>query len=179
MHAGTDYGKYTDQVNEYLSCIQLSDEAFYNLVEYFSDSDRPVIVCMCGDHCPSIATKITSKSIDENDTRLYMTPFVIWSNFDLADKAYINESYTTGISFLMPYLMDVAGIPTSRYYKQINKLTSDYPAITANGYIDNDGVMHSYDAPEGIDEKINEYFCLEYNCLSSKDRMDEMFKIDR
>ena len=40
---------YTD-VETYLTLIRESDQAICNLIEYFSNVDRPVILCIFGDH---------------------------------------------------------------------------------------------------------------------------------
>lgn len=49
---------YEDKLNEYLSCIDLSVDALNNLIEYFKNSERPVILCMVGDHAPSFTDNI-------------------------------------------------------------------------------------------------------------------------
>ena len=55
-----------DQINEYLTSIKLSDEAFMYLVNYFKTIDRPVVICMVGDHSPAFAKDIVDKKY-END----------------------------------------------------------------------------------------------------------------
>ena len=43
------------EINEYLSCVNMTDQAFKELLAYYEETDRPVIICMVGDHCPVIA----------------------------------------------------------------------------------------------------------------------------
>ena len=42
------------KANRYLSLVKRSDEAFQELVDYFSNVSEPTILCMFGDHLPSI-----------------------------------------------------------------------------------------------------------------------------
>lgn len=47
-----DLGEITDNVNEYLTSIHLSIDAFISLIKCLEDSERPTIVLMVGDHAP-------------------------------------------------------------------------------------------------------------------------------
>ncbi|MEI3280165.1 MAG: sulfatase-like hydrolase/transferase [Eubacterium ramulus] len=42
------------KANRYLSLVKRSDDAFRELTEYFSQVTEPTIICMFGDHLPSI-----------------------------------------------------------------------------------------------------------------------------
>ena len=48
----TSTEEYYPAANRYLSLIYESDQAFKELVEYFSNVDEPTIICMFGDHQP-------------------------------------------------------------------------------------------------------------------------------
>ena len=44
VHAGTDYGEYDELMDEYLSCIKMTDAAVQELCDYFTEQyekDRP------------------------------------------------------------------------------------------------------------------------------------------
>ena len=144
VHAEGDFGSYQQQVNEYLTSIYDSDKAFMQLVEHYKNSDRPVIICMVGDHMPSFAKDIadyTAYSEDEIERRLRTTPFVIWANYDIEDA----NLGTIGMNSLVPRLLQTAQLGLSPYYEYLLELSEDYPVLTAYGsYYDADGVCHSY-----------------------------------
>ena len=50
VHVKSDHGNMNAQLEEYFSTIYLSATAIADLVEYFSNVDRPVVLCMVGDH---------------------------------------------------------------------------------------------------------------------------------
>ena len=83
--------QYYAKTNQYLSLIEKSDEAFEGLLEYFSNVDEPTVIVMFGDHQPKIETEfyeeLFGKSLDdltvEEDQKRYITPFVIWANYDI------------------------------------------------------------------------------------------------
>ena len=166
IHATGDFGEHDEEVDEYLTCIYDSDAAFMQLVSYFDTVDRPVVVCMVGDHMPSFAQDIANKdfaSEDEKEKALRTTPFVIWANFDIEDA----DLGTIGLNSLVPRVLQTAGTALSPYYEYILELSKDYPALTAYGsYYDANGVCHSYD-DEPV-EAISDYFYLEYANILNK-----------
>lgn len=164
VHVDNDFTTVTDHVNEYLSCIKKSDEAFHALLEYFENVDRQVVVCMLGDHSPWIANSIfDEKYLAEKDIRLRGTPFMIWSNVEIEEKdlGYISMNYLT------PTLFEVAGVKTSPYYKYMQQLKADLPIISSYGkYYDKAGNVYDYDENTIYTERINNYFNLEFNALN-------------
>lgn len=166
VHAEGDFGAYQSQVNEYLTGIYDSDKAFLQLVDYFEDVDRPVIICMVGDHMPSFAKDIADAdaySEDELERRLRSTPFVIWANFDIEDA----DLGVIGMNSLAPRVLEVAETGLSPYYEYILELSKDYPVLTAYGsYYDADGICHSYE--DDPVQAISDYFYLEYANILKK-----------
>ena len=57
VHAATDYGEYDELMDEYLSCIHMSDAAVQELCDYFTkqyeETGRKVVLAFAGDHAPS------------------------------------------------------------------------------------------------------------------------------
>lgn len=173
VHVQNDFGDYEQQMNEFLSCIQMSDKAFKDLTDYFETLDRPVVICMVGDHSPSFAGSIVDDiySEEEKQIRLRGTPFVIWANYELNsyDAGYI------GMNSLMPLLLESAQINSSPYYDYINQLRKKVPVLTSyDVYIDAEGETHSYQELTEYTEEINGYHYLEYNNLS-KERIQRLF----
>ena len=70
-------------IEEYLTCLSLSDEAFKNLTSYYEKCERDVIICMVGDHSPRFAKDLIYDSADDQ-TKICLrgTPVYIWANFE-------------------------------------------------------------------------------------------------
>ena len=94
----------TDDMNEFLSTIYYSAKAFRELTEYYSKVDRPVIICMVGDHAPAFISELTNSeySVEEEAIRAKAVPYAIWSNRKLETDG-IYTDYTT-IYQLMPMI---------------------------------------------------------------------------
>jgi len=174
IHAKVDFGEYDSEVDEYLSCVSLSDSAFGKLVNYYKTVDRDVIICMVGDHAPSWVKDVQTPTEDKfENTLVCATPFVMWANFDLKSE---DVGYTS-LPYLVPILLKNAGINLSPFYEFMLNMYEKYPVISANNYyIDNENVMYSY-SWENCPEEINTYFDMVYNNASNKvDRIDGLFK---
>lgn len=170
VHARTDFGDLDEDVNEYLSSVALSGEAFRALTERYARSDRPVIICMVGDHAPSFITSLaTDREWSEAETELIQrtVPYVIWSNFG-ADLSFCEE--TVSMFRLMPAVIRAAGLPVTTYYQAILALKDTFPVLASNGmYRTPDGAIGIYDADDPFCDPITRYYCMEYNCLSAGD----------
>ena len=57
----TNVSKTYPKANKYLSLIKYTDDAFKGLIEYFSKVKEPTVICMFGDHQPSIETGFISE----------------------------------------------------------------------------------------------------------------------
>lgn len=154
-----DFGAYTDQVNEYLSSVRLSDEALVELLAYFETVDRPVVFCMLGDHGPSFAKNIADPSIPEVDLTYLIksTPLVIWSNYGLEteDIGYISLNY------VVPKLMDVIGMPLSPFYQYQMELIEKVPIIiSSNTFYDSNLALAPYDKNSELTKSVHNYFSM-------------------
>lgn len=167
-----DNKTYEEKMNEYLSCILLSSEAFGELIEYFEKIDRPVIVCMVGDHAPAFIEEIA----DNNSPILQRaTPFLIWANFPIEEKKNVMVS----MNVLGALLLDTAGVNMIPYYRFLLDLSEEVPILTKYGsYVDKDGNTYSYSDDTRYRENIQKYFGLEYNNLQ-KTSIDEWFSINK
>lgn len=178
VHVSEDFGEYTDDMNEYLSTVSYSSKAFSELIGYYSEVDRPVIICMTGDHAPSFISmlKTDKYSAGERTTRSLLVPYVIWSNFGL-DTTGINTQITTHFE-LTTMVFKMAGLPLTPYQKTILDLHDEVPALTKIGScIDRDGnfVEKSQLGPQDL---INKYYYLEYNTLKHDGGYrEEMFRL--
>lgn len=174
VHVQGDYGDLTSTINEYLTGIYQSDMALQNLLEYYRDCERSVIVCMVGDHCPDFAIELVDEEMDgeEKNRKLRSVPFFIWSNQGLDAE----EVEMISMNMLNPKLLSVAGVQMSPYYQYLYDLSADVPAITAyDTYFDAEGNAYSYDEESEYQEDVQKYFYMEYNNLKSVVRREELF----
>ena len=127
-----DFGEYADDLNEYLSCMKLSDEALGYLINYYENVDRDVIVIMAGDHCPSFLPNLLSDAGDEGvNLKIRSTPFLIWSNHIEFDTSTFENSDCNQISmnYLIPLALKAARMPLSGYYEDLVELWDYYPIL--------------------------------------------------
>ena len=164
----------TDSVNDYLSLIKLSDDAFRDLVEYFKNCDEPTIIAMYGDHQPSFdqdALDVLEKHKTGSELYKYIVPYVIWANFDieesdtLGDREHRGVQNTLSTNYFASTVFDLAGIGLSDYDRYLLDLHKRIPAITAAGIWDDKG--NYYDSPESSPyaAELASYRMVQYNLL--------------
>lgn len=165
------------RINEYLSCVNLTDEAFWKLTEELKDQERPVLVCMLGDHAPAFVEDVADRDLtwEETNMRLRSTPYVIWANFDL--KALDLPEYL-GLPYIPSALLKLAGAELTPYYDyMVNELMPQIPVLTAyTHYQTADGKYYQYSEKTPYKEALNTYYYMEYNTVKGgSERVDELF----
>lgn len=167
------------RLNEYLSCMNLTDEAFWKLTQYFEGQERPVLICMVGDHAPSFVEEIANKDLSQEEMtmRLRSTPYVIWANFDLSG---VGLPEYMGMPYIPSVLLQIAGVKTTPYYDYMaNVLLPQVPVLTAySQYRGADGRYYSYDEDSPYKEALNKYLFMEYNTVKSgADKKNTLFQV--
>lgn len=173
VHVLNNYDGLEQQINEYLTSIRQSDIAFKNLTDYFTTVDRPVVVCMVGDHSPTFASDIVDEkySPEEQKKLLRSTPFIIWTNYESSSQDLGHIS----LNYLLPVLLENAQIATSPYYDYMINLRKEVPILTSyDSFWDADGEVHSYKDNNEHTSAVNTYFYMEYNNLQT-DRIQSFF----
>lgn len=178
VHAATDYGDYDAVMDEYLSCMYLTDQAFGELTDYFTqvyeETGRKVIVAMAGDHAPSFVTHVSDPNVaEENDLQILQrsTPYIIWANYPLAEAGQTNAQDPLNrmdMCDLAPTLLEAAGLPLTDYYQYLLAMKENVPVMTAgNDYMAADGKTYTYGENPGNDAWMHGYFNLEYNNIGT------------
>ena len=164
-----DFGEYTDDINEYLSCMKLSDEALGYLFSYFESIDRDVVIVVGGDHCPAFLPNLVENAGDEQiNLKLRSTPFIIWSNHLLLDQSLLSNQGLFSMNYLVPTALQLAGVPMSNYYSYLAGLREEYPILeVGNGYYDANYNYHTYKSEVELPERLKDYYYMEY--LNIKD----------
>lgn len=173
VHAREDYGELTGQINEYLTCMSLSDEAFRVLVEYFENVERDVIICMVGDHAPIFVRDMgAAYEGDERASRTFAVPYVVWSNHIELDERAIPEE--TCMPFLVPTALKAGGVKLSAFYEYIVDMQQQIPYVTSFGrYSDTEGNRYTFADETPIRQILDRYFDLAYANMVKADFMME------
>ena len=164
------------KVNRYLSLVKRSDDAFRELTEYFSQVTEPTIICMFGDHLPSIedefyeelfGTSLDNLTTEQQQLR-YMTPFVIWANYDIPE-ATLNQ---ISANYLSTLVLQTAKLPLTQYNKYLASLYQKLPIINTVGYVDSDNNYYTHSESSKYDDLLYQYHCLVYNSLIDRNNRD-------
>lgn len=147
------YAGYTDVV-KYLTLIRESDHAFEDLIAYLEEYDKPVVLCMFGDHQPAldegfiqdITSSYSGDSEIEKAEQRYITPYMIWSNYDTGVKQVQKDM---SLNYLGANLLDVMGYRTT-YTNYLLNLEKEIPIMNLVGYRTKDDVWHSWDEENAL-----------------------------
>ena len=153
---------------QYLTLIKRSDEALEWFLNELKKFKEPVIVAMFGDHQPSVEEEfyeeLYGKDLDdltdEELSRRYITPFMIWANFDIKEE----ENIKTSPCFLSNKIMEVAKLPKSRVQLYLDDLKTEVMQLNPLGYYDNEGIWHSHKDCEELEH----YYNIQYSLLNGE-----------
>lgn len=168
-----DYTK----ANKYLSLVKASDNAFKEIIEYFKKVDEPTIICMFGDHQPTIETEFIcevlgvsslSNLTSEQEQARHITPFFIWANYDIEEK----EIDKLSCNYLSSLVLQTAGVKLTEYNKYLLKLSETLPVINTVGYIDNEGNHYKWSDVSPYTDLIKEYEKIQYNSIFDQKNLD-------
>lgn len=168
---------YYNKASKYLSLVKASDDAFKKLVEYFEAIDEPTVICMFGDHQPSIETEFIASLLGANninnltieqDQARHITPFFIWANFDIEEK-YIEK---LSVNYLSSYMLDIAGVKLTEYNKYLLRLSEILPVIDTVGYIDAENNYYKWSDHSDYTQLLSEYEKVQYNNIFDSEHKD-------
>lgn len=172
-----NFGDYTDDVNEYLSSVSLSVDAFAELTEAFTFSERNVIVVMVGDHAPPFLNALEPREGLENSWyEQRLTPYFVWSNCG-TDLSTIPSTLT--LVDLLPAAFRAAGMPLTEYYSTILALNDLAPLRAANGwYLDANGCAGTAGDGTETGNAFQNYLYMEYNAVKGgSDYRPDWFRV--
>ena len=167
VHSSGEYEISNDLIDEYESSIALSTQAFKELTDYFSTVDRPVIICMVGDHTISYSGSLNKAgaSSDQNEIDDRTVPYLIWSNYEIDRQVF--TTYTSMID-LVPSVLYAAGIELDDFYKQVLNMHEQMPGKTTFGmYVNNDGSIMYTKNDSASNDTWNKYLFAEYKRLTN------------
>jgi hypothetical protein len=138
--------------------------------EYFEKVDEPTVICMFGDHQPTIEPEFVeellgAKSLSSlsaaQEQRRHMTPFYIWANYDI-EEAEIDKM---SANYLSSLVLKTAGVELTEYNRYLLKLYETLPVINTVGYIDNADNYYKWSDVSPYTDLISEYEKIQYNCI--------------
>lgn len=160
------YGELAQEIDEFLTSASMSAQAIPELIKFFSEVSRPVIICMVGDHPPYFINQLKPKSYSTEDEKALaqqMVPYMIWANYDMKEKN--SDGYASLIS-LVPMILEKADLPLTHYYRTILELRKEIPALGRGDLcMDESGNVVRYSENRFLYDKILNYQYLEYNGL--------------
>ena len=166
--------------NQYLSLVKRSDDAFKELIDYFSKVEEPVVICMFGDHQPSIEVafveEVMGKSVSsltvEEEQKRHMTPFYIWANYDIEEQ----EIERLSANYLSSLVLKTAGAELTDYNKYLLELSKTLPVIDTVGYIDSKGNNYSWNTTSEYTDILKKYEYIQHNNVFDKsDKKEDLF----
>lgn len=168
-----NYQKSYPLAETYLSEVNVTDQAFEKLVDYFKDHDEKTMIVMFGDHLPAIETEfyedLFGKELSDLDMqelqKRYMTPYIIWTNYATERKVEDMSS-----NYLGSYILEQAGLKMSAYQESLLALKGTVPIIGQGAICDSNGNWYSLDGdlPTECSEALNEFEILQYNNIFDK-----------
>jgi len=180
----TSTTKAYNKANKYLSLVKASDDAFKELITYFSKVKEPTVICMFGDHQPSIETDFIAEVLGvdnlsnlttEQEQARHCTPFYIWANYDIPEKQIDKLSS----NYLSSLVLETAGVKLTEYNKYLLKLSETLPVIDTVGYIDNQNNYYKWSDASPYTVLLDDYERVQYNSIFDAENINsEIFYID-
>lgn len=196
-----NHGSYTDEnfvntiiaengeypkLDQYLSLIKIADQSLKYLLDYFEVQEEHTIIVLFGDHQPYVEDEfydtllsrnyadINSKEATENK---YITPFMIWANYDIGSENYKNITDISA-NYLASLVLDVAKIQKTPYLQFLDGLRQEIPIITGNGYMDKNGMYHEFSEETEYNKLIEDYHYLQFNNMfDNSNKLTSLFTV--
>ena len=165
------------RVEQYISVMKESDKALEYLINYFENYDEKTIILFFGDHQPPyLEDKFWETIMDDpsDETTKYITPFILWANYDIEEK-YVDK---ISLNYLSLLLLDTAGLKTTYYMEFLRNIQSKLPVITGNGYIDANGNYYTFEDNSEYLNILQDYEFIQYNNVCDyKNKVNNFFTV--
>ena len=170
------------QADRYLSLLKKSDEAFEYLIQYFSEVDEPTMVVLFGDHQAALEDEFYDSLSGDSGGELkaqevekhYITPLIIWANYDLE----VIETGDISANFLGSFILKLANLELAPYNKFLLSVWEEVPVLGKNGYYMADGSYIPWSSSQEYPEVLKRYQRLQYNNVADRGhRQDSLFVV--
>ncbi len=167
---------------QYFSLIDQSDAAFSHLIEYYKNCSEPTLIAMFGDHQPPLSAEFYdvlygNEAEDRSRQEMlgqYITPFVIWANYDIDE----HKDLSISANFFGALLAELTGLESSYYVEMMAEIYEELPVIHKYGFISAEGEYFEEleQLSESRQELIKEYEILAYYELFDREAEDEFYE---
>lgn len=146
---GTVTQEDADALNEYLACIQASDQDLKYFIDELNKLDRKVVLVFLGDHQPAFTPLFNDLYFaDEEDAiahqeRVYQSEYLIWANYDVAGVGQKSATQNASADMLGAMTLNYIGAPLSSYQKARMVEREAIVSLNAFGYLGADGVWYA------------------------------------
>ncbi|MBQ5841512.1 MAG: LTA synthase family protein [Clostridia bacterium] len=171
------------KANQFLSLMKYSDDAIQELLAYFEQQEEPTVICIFGDHQPSVETNyilelLGAKSLysltPEQEQSRYITPFYIWANYDIPEQTIDRLS----VNYLSSLVMQTAGVEMPAFNRYLLKLSETLPVISTVGTVDAEGIFYPTGTNTPHDALLADYEKIAYNYIhDQKHRVDSLYSL--
>lgn len=178
-----DYETKYPLTEQYLSLIQESDHAFASLVEAFENIEDPTMIIMFGDHLPNIENSFYENLLNtswENISlfekqKIYTTPFVIWTNYNIPEQKEIEMSS----NYFGSYILQLTGMELTDYNKCLLEFMKEIPIIGTGMVMDKHNNWYNlYKLPDNLSTILNHYQIIQYNNIfGGKKKQNSIFSL--
>ncbi|KAA1425557.1 LTA synthase family protein [Nocardioides antri] len=134
-------GDQADRIGQYARGLEHTDVALEGFLSDLEASDEKSVVLFYGDHLPGIYDSEV-KSENDDDLRLYQTPFFVWSSEGNAHR----PMPLTSPSFFLPLIYQVADAPVPPYLALLDRVHAHVSALQQGRIITSDGAETPADA---------------------------------
>lgn len=173
--------EYSDEeAEQYLSLVHESDQALEGLIRDLEQSEEPTMVVFFGDHMPGLSEefyqyifgKTNEEMSFEEYQKYYMTPFLIWANYDIPEE----EGILTSMNYLGAMTLETAGAALTEYEQYLLDLKEMVPGFSGVSYLGQDGRFHEYESGGQEEMYLTLDDCVNYNKIfDKKNRLDTFF----
>jgi hypothetical protein len=160
--------------------VKKTDEAFEDFIHYFEQVEEPTIIMLFGDHQPGLYDGFYDEIDSEVDQSIYknkfIVPFVIWANYDIPE----DKIDAISANYLSSVLLKTAGLNMTPYQNYLLEAREHIPAISANGFLDSEGVWYELSEQNVQETYIKTLKQLQYNNLfDQKNKKTSMFELSK
>lgn len=154
---GVDDPDLVGALNEYLGCIESSDDALKGFIADLEALDRPVVLVFFGDHQPGFSRDLNEiffpgGSGADHQQRIYKTSYFVWANYDVEGTERFEDVDEVNISNLSALTLEIAGVPLNDFQETLLQVRKTMPTFNSFGCSDADGVWYDTEAEEEPEE---------------------------
>ncbi|MCL1797908.1 MAG: sulfatase-like hydrolase/transferase [Eggerthellaceae bacterium] len=187
---GSTDSAFNAELEEFLSCIQQSDQDLRYLIRGLEDIDKDIILCFFGDHQPGLGSALarlefgkTAEDFELAEVQTYYsTPYMLWRNNgaaaggggasanDAGNGAGATSDFDTSLNYLGVLLLQEAGLPLTPYQRFLVDTREQMPAVNLCGYQDALGTWYWIGEKSALTPVYDAYAIVQHDNLFNKAR---------